>query len=345
MAKTTNDAASVSAEIIRDVKNGVFAPVYLLMGEEQYYTDLVASAIMEHALTEDQRDFNQFVLYGLDTTVEDVVGNARRYPMFAERNLVVLKEAQMLKGIDQLSVYTENPLDSTVLVIVCHGTVDKRKTLYKSVLKTGKVLESTPVRDYEMPRWIASYYSSRGLDIAPEAASLLAESVGTDLGRIALETDKMLKNLPEGCTKVSVRDIETNIGISREFSIFELTKLLSSRNAPKALRTAAYIASSAKFALPMATAALFNHFNRILRYQALLMRDPHPSNDEKTRVLGVAPYFFREYDEAARNYPLKRAMQVISLIKDYDYKGKGGGAGQSTPAELFTELVTKILQS
>lgn len=345
MAKTVNDAASVAAEILRDVKEGVFAPVYLLMGEEQYYIDLVVAAIMEYALTEDQRDFNQFVLYGLDTTVDDVVGNARRYPMFAERNLVVLKEAQMLKGIEQLNVYTENPLDSTVLVIVYHGSVDKRKALYKSVLKTGKVLESIPVRDYEMPRWIVSYYASRGLDISPEAAALLAESVGTDLGRVALETDKLLKNLPEGCVKVAVSDIETNVGISREFSIFELTRQLSCRNAPKALRTAAYIASSAKFALPMATAALFNHFNRILRYEALMMRDPHPSNEDKIKVLGVAPYFFREYDEAVRNYPLKRTMQVISLIKDYDYKGKGGGSGQSTPQELFTELVTKILQS
>lgn len=344
MAKTANDAASVSAEILKDVKNGVFAPVYLLTGEEQYYIDLVASAVVEHALSDDQRDFNQFVMYGLDTTVDDVVGNARRYPMFAERNLVVLKEAQMLKGVEQLSVYTENPLDSTVLVIVYHGSIDKRKSLYKSVLKTGRVLESTPVRDYEVPRWIVSYYASRGLDIAPDAAALLAESVGTDLGRIVLETDKMLKNLPEGCSSVTVSDIETNVGISREFSIFELTRQLSSRDASRALRTAAYIGSSAKFALPMATAALFNHFNRILRYEALMMRDPHPSNEDKIRVLGVAPYFFREYDEAVRNYPLKRAMQVISLIKDYDYKGKGGGAGQSTPAELFTELITKILQ-
>ena len=181
------------------------------------------------------------------------------------------------------------------------------------------------------------------MNIAPDAAALLAEHAGTDLNKIAIETEKMLKNLPEGTVNVSVADIEKNVGISRQFSIFELTKELSFRNAAKALRIASYIGSSAKFAMPMAVSALYTHFNRILKYSALLMKTPRPTNEQKSRILGVNPFFFSEYDTAVRNYPLNKCMSVISLLKEYDYKGKGGDVGEATPAELMVELTAKIL--
>ena len=195
----------------------------------------------------------------------------------------------------------------------------------------------------EVPRWIPMYYQSKGLKITPDAAALLAEHTGPDLAKISVETEKMLKNLPEGTLEVTVADIEKNVGISRQFSIFELTKELSMKNAPKALRIASYIGSSAKFAMPMAVSALYTHFYRILKYEALLMQDPHPGNDKKARVLGVNPYFFGEYDTAVRNYPLKKCMAVIALLKEYDYKGKGGDVGEATPSELMVELTAKIL--
>lgn len=345
MAKQSVNSAEASNRIISDVRNGIFSPIYLLMGEEPYYADMVCADIIGNALTDDERDFNQLVVYGADTTPEDVVGNARRYPVFAERSLVVVKEAQALKNIENLAVYAEAPLDSTVLVLVYRGNLDKRKALYKNILKTGTVLESVPVRDYELGRWIVDFYSSKGLSIAPDAAQLMAESVGTDLARIAAETDKLLKNLPEGTTSVGVKDVEANVGISREFSIFELTRQLSYRQAAQALRTATYIGSSAKFALPAATAALFNHFDRILKYEALLMRNASPSPEDKAAALGVNPYFFREYETAVRNYPLKSCMSIIGLIRDYDFKGKGGDTGEATAQELFIELITKILYS
>ena len=154
----------------------------------------------------------------------------------------------------------------------------------------------------------------------------------------------MLKNLPEGTTTVTVSDIEQNVGISREFSIFELTKELSAKNTAKALRIASYIGSSAKFAMPMAVSALYTHFYRILKYAALLSTEPRPSNEQKSRVLaGVNPYFYSEYDTAVRNYPLRKCMSIISLLKDYDFKGKGGNTGEATPAELMVELTAKIL--
>lgn len=345
MAKVAVNSAQAARKIIDDVSVGIFAPVYLLMGEEPFYVDMVAAAIADKALTEDQRDFNQLVTYGADASVSEVIGNARRYPMFADRTLVVVREAQMLEKLEDLAVYTEDPLDTTVLVLVYRGNLDKRKSLYKSVLKNGIVLESTPVRDYQMSDWISSYYTSRGLNIEPQAAALLAESVGTDLAKVAVETDKLMKNLPEGTKNVTLSDIEANVGVSREFSVFELTKQLSCKDAAKAARTASYIGAGAKFSMPMATAALFMHFNRILRYGALLQTNPNPSSDEKAKVLGVNPYFFREYDTAVRNYPLRRCMAVISLIRDYDFRAKGGEGNETGDRELLTELVTKILNS
>jgi DNA polymerase-3 subunit delta len=344
MAKGFQEIDSLCREIVKDAKNGVFKPVYLLMGDEPYYVDMVCDAILEYCLDESERDFNQTVCYGADVNADAVITAARRYPMFAERQLVVVKEAQMMKSLEEMAIYCQNPLESTVLVLAMHGaSADKRKSLYKTVSKIGVVVDSPALRDYDMPRWISMYYQTKGLQIAPDAAALLAEYAGTDLNKIAIETQKMLKNLPEGTTQVSVSDIEKNVGISRQFSIFELTKELSYKNSAKALRIAAYIGTAAKFALPMATSALYTHFYRILKYGALLASDPRPGNDQKAKILAVNPYFFQEYDTAVRNYPIKKAMAVIALLKEYDYKGKGGDVGEATPAELMVELTAKIL--
>ncbi len=344
MAKGFAETDSLCRELVSQARNGIFKPVYLLMGDEPFYPDMVCEAVVQNALDESERDFNQSIFYGADTDAETVMTTARRYPVFAGRQLVVVKEAQMMKSLEDLSVYCSRPLDSTVLVICMHGaSADKRKSLYKSVSKIGVVVESNSLRDYEIPRWISSYYAGRGLQIAPDAAALLGEYAGTDLSKIAVETDKLMKNLPEGTVRVAAGDIEKNVGISRQYSIFELTRELSLKNAPKALRIAAYIGASPKFAMPMAVSALFTHFYRILKYEALLAGNPRPGNDMKAKVLGVNPYFFAEYDKAVANYPLKKCMSVISLLKEFDYKGKGGEVGEATPEQLLTELVTKIL--
>lgn len=344
MANGFAETDSLCRGIVDDARNGVFKPVYLLMGDEPYYVDMVCDAIMEYCLDESERDFNQTVCYGADVDADTVITAARRYPMFAERQLVVVKEAQMMKSLEELAVYCQKPLESTVLVIAMHGAgADKRKSLYKTVSKIGTVVDSQALRDYEMPRWISMFYQSKGLRIAPDAAALLGEYAGTDLNKIAVETEKMLKNLPEGSVEVTSSDIERNVGISRQFSIFELTRELSMKNPAKALRIAAYIGSSAKFAMPMAVSALYTHFYRILKYGALLMKTPRPANDQKMKVLGVNPYFFSEYDTAVRNYPVRKCMAVIALLKEYDFKGKGGDAGEAAPAELMVELTAKIL--
>ena len=344
MAKGFQDTDSLCRELVEDARKGVFKPVYLLMGDEPYYVDMVCDAIVQYCLDESERDFNQTICYGADVDADIVITAARRYPMFADRQLVVVKEAQMMKTLEDLAVYCQKPLDSTILVLAMHGaSADKRKSLYKTVSKMGVVVDSQALRDYEVPRWIPMFFKSKGLGITPDAAALLAEHAGTDLAKISIETEKMLKNLPEGTAEVNASDIEKNVGISRQFSIFELTKELSLKNAAKALRIASYIGSSAKFAMPMAVSALYTHFYRILKYEALLMQNPHPGNDQKAKVLGVNPYFFQEYDTAVRNYPLKKCMAVIALMKEYDFKGKGGETGEATPAELMVELTAKIL--
>ena len=336
--------AQQCADIIEDARRGVFKSVYLLMGEEPYYPDLVCKAIMEYALQEWERDFNETVFYGADADAEKVITAARRFPMMAERQVVVVKEAQAMKELEQLALYCENPLPETVFIICLHGAkADKRRALYKNALKYGIVVESPLLRDYELPGWISEYYRSLSLEIDPEAAGLLAEAAGTDLSRIAAETEKLLKNLPVGTKSVSAADIERNVGISREFSVFELTRQLSMKNASKALRTAFFIGSAPRFMLAMSVGALFTHFQRILRYEALLGKDPHPSQEDKIRVLGVSPFFFREYDAAVANYPLRKCMAVISLLAEYDYRSKGGDGGEATQGELLTELVSKIL--
>lgn len=345
MAKQGENTAVQCAKLIGDIRNGVFAPVYLLMGDEPYYPELVCQAVIDNCIDEFSKDFNETICYGADVTADQVITAARRFPMMSERQLVVVKEAQMLKDLESLAMYASQPLDSTVLVILMHkASCDKRKTLYKTVQKVGVVVDSVSLRDYEIPRWIQEYYNSRGLRITPDAAALLGESVGTEISIVVAETDKLLKNLPEGTSEVTADDIERNVGISRQFSIFELTKELSVRNAARALKIAAHIGDTAKFQMPMAVSALYTHFMRILKYGALLSRGGMPSPADKAEALaGVNPYFYKEYDIAVRNYPVAKAMSVISLLCEYDYLGKGGAGGSSNPSALLTELTVKIL--
>ena len=346
MAKTSVNIAQQCKEIIDSVKAGRFAPVYLLMGDEPYYPELVCQAIIDNCLQDFEKDFNETICYGPDVSASQIVTTARRFPMMAERQLVVVKEAQQMKGLEELAVYCAEPLESTVLVLLMHkAAADKRKSLYKSVQKSGVVVDSPAIRDYEISNWISSYYSSRGLRIEPQAAALLGESAGTELSVIAAETEKLLRNLPEGCTEVRVEDVEKNVGISRQYSIFELTRELSLKNAAKALKIATHIGTAAKFAMPMAVSALYTHFYRLLKYEAALAKDPRMGQQERAAVLGVNPFFLREYDAAVRNYPVPSAMKVIAMLCEFDYLGKGGDGAATTPDQLLVELTAKILNA
>ena len=333
------------AQLLDQIRSRAFVPVYLLMGDEPFYTDRLCDAIVENALDEEERDFNETICYGSDVDADTVITAARRFPMMAERQLVVVKEAQAMRDLEKVAVYLEQPLDSTILVLLLRGaSADKRKSLYKLASKTGVVFESKALRDYEMPAWISAYFSGRGMRIAPDAAALLAEYAGTDMSKIVLEADKLARNLPEGGGEVRSADIEAQVGISRTVSIFELTRELSLKNGQKALNLAARIGAAPRFAMPMAVSALYTHFNRILRYAALKERNRYPDKSAVAAVLqGVNPYFWKEYDAAVANYPIRRLIGIISLLCEYDYKGKGGDAGETLPGDLLVELVAKIL--
>lgn len=346
MAKGSVNIAQVCQSIISDVRAGKFAPVYLLMGDEPYYPELVCQAIVDNCLQDYEKDFNETICYGSDVTASQVITSARRFPMMAKRQLVVVKEAQQMKSLEELAIYCAEPLDSTVLVLLMHkASADKRKSLYKSVQKNGIVVDSPAIRDYEISNWISSYYAGRGLRIEPQAAALLGESAGTDLSVIVAETEKLLRNLPEGCSEVRVEDVEKNVGISRQFSVFELTRELSLKNSAKALKIATHIGTAAKFAMPMAVSALYTHFYRILKYEAALQKNPRMDQQERASILGVNPYFLREYDAAIRNYPVPSAMKVISLLCEFDYLGKGGDGATLAPDQLLIELTAKILNA
>ena len=343
--KGSVNVASQCRDLIDKIKAGEFSPIYLLMGDEPYYLDMLSDALIENALDEFSRDFNETICYGADVDAETVITAARRFPMMAERQLVVVKDAQAMRDLEKLSVYCESPLDSTILVLLLRGaSADKRKSLYKQCLKNGVVVESNALRDYEMPGWISQYYSSKGVDIAPDAAALLAEFAGTDMSKIVVETDKLLKNLPEGVSRVSSADIERNVGISREYSVFELTKELSFRNGTKAIAIAMRLGESPRFAMPMAVSAIYTHFSRILKYAALKEKSRYPDKAEVAAALqGVNPFFWKEYDVAVSNYPVRKALAAISLLCEYDFKGKGGDAGEASPGELLVELTMKLL--
>lgn len=348
MAKQKIDsAAELSKQLVAEVEQGQFRPVYLLMGEEPYYPDMVCDAIVRNCIPEEEKDFNETICYGSDVTADMVLGAARRYPMMAERQLVVVKEAHRMNDLEDLAYYCEQPLDSTVLVILMHrAKADKRRQLYKSVSKIGVVVDSAPLRDYQMSGWIMDYYKGRGLTIDPRAAQLLAESAGTDLGTIAVETEKMLKNIPEGCKEIKVEDVERNVGISRQFSVFELNSAFSERDAARAVRIARHVGSAARFNMAPAVAALYGHFMRLLKLSALYSQKGYLSPDDKARVLpGMNPYFHREYENAMKKWSMYSLMKVISILCEYDYRGKGGDGGDIDQGELLNELTLRILNA
>lgn len=327
-----------------DILKGIFSPVYILMGEEPFYPESLCALISEKALQPDERDFNQTVLYGADTSTEEIIYSCERYPMMAERVLVIVKEAQALKKPDGLGIYLDNMSPSTVLVLLYSGkSMDKRTALYKKAQKCCTVFESAKIREEAMPAWIESYFRSIGKKIEPEGASLLAEFAGNDLRKISVEADKLTKAIPSGQTTISAEDIEKNVGISREFSMGELTGALAARNGEKAFRIVYFFGESPKqYPLQMTLGFLFFFFSKVEMIHALMARDRINVRDAVSKA-GIYYNYATPYISAVSNYSLRKTMQAISCIRECDRRSKTGSGGNASEGELLTELTCKIL--
>ncbi len=328
-------------QLVTDIKSGNIKPIYFLMGEEPYYIDKISDFIENNVLAEDEKGFNQMVLYGRDVTIDDIIVNAKRYPMMAERQVVIVKEAQDLsRTIEKLVPYAENPQPTTVLVLnYKYKKLDKRKALYKILKKIGVVYESKKLYENQVADWIRRVLSPKEYSISPKAAQMLVEFLGTDLSRINNELDKLQLIISKG-SQITPELIEENIGISKDYNNFELRKAIGEKNAVKAYQIVNYFADNPRDNPMIVTVALlFNFFSQLLHLHGL--------NDKSPRAvassLRINPYFVSEYTTAAKHYPMKKVSSIISTLREFDIKSKGVGANAVPQGDLLKELMVRIL--
>ena len=326
-------------EVEKSIKNAPM-PIYLFMGEEPYYIDLLAGYAEENLLTEEERAFNQVVLYGSTTSITDVVDTAQRFPMGADRQVVIVREAQALDTqIDKLAGYVSSPSPMTVLVLCYKGKkMDARKSVYKSILKNGVVYESKKVYENTLPLFIKENLEQYGIGLTQKAVMMIMESLGTDLSRIAQEMKKVSLVMPAGST-LTPELVEKYIGISRDFNNFEFQRAISTRDAVKAMRIAQYFSTS-KDASPIATVAiLYGFFTKMILYHNSVDRSPAGL----ARELGVPPFVLKDYQMAGQFYNLKQCVRAIDVLRRVDLMSKGVGATQVPVYDIYKELIYSMM--
>jgi len=336
----------VFEQILKDLKNKAFKPVYFLMGDEPWYIDAISDYIEGHIIAEEERDFNLSILYGRETDVSSIIATAKEYPMMAEHRVVIVKEAQYLQGFarnevqEPLAEYLKQPLGTTLLVFCYKGKkLDKRKTLAKTIAKTGVLFESKKLYDDKIPGWINNRLKVKKYSIIPKGSVLLSEYLGNDLHKIENELEKLFLNIPAG-TEITSEHIESYIGISKEYNNFELQNALGKKDVLKANKIAMYFAMNGKqHPLVITISMLYNFYSKILVYHVL--KDKTPGS--VASALGVDPYFVRDYVTAARNYDAKKTVQIVSHLREYDLRSKGVDNVSTDAGELLKELVYKIL--
>ena len=329
-------------DIVKELRAKQYRPVYYLMGEEPYYIDLIADYITDNILTETEKEFNLTVVYGADVDIATVINAAKRYPMMSEHQVVVVKEAQNIRNMEELSYYLQKPLLSTILVI-CHkhGVLDRRKKLAAEIEKTGVLFESKKVKDAQLPAFITSYMKRKGIDVEPKATAMLADFVGADLSRLTGELEKLIITLPKGHTRVTPEQIEKNIGISKDYNNFELRSALVEKDVLKANKIIKYFEENPKTnPIQMTLSLLFGFFsNLMLAYYA-----PEKSEQGIANMLGLrTPWQAKDYLAAMRRYNGVKTMQIIGEIRYADAKSKGVGNPSLSDGDILRELVFKIL--
>ena len=328
-------------EIIKELKSGTYRPIYFLMGEEPYFIDVISDYIAKHALSEADKGFNQIVMYGKDTDAIGITHAARKYPMMAQRQVVIVKEAQNIKEIEDLATYVEKPLNSTILVICYkYKSLDKRKKLGKLVEKSGVLFESKKLYDNQIPKWIEGYAKSIGLSLDAKATLLLAEFLGSDLSGIVSSIEKLKVAVPQGTGVITADLIERNIGFSKDYNNFELQNALTNRDILKASKIVKAFSQNIKAnPLQLTIVTLFGFFQKLLAYHYL----PDKSQGAVASALKINPYFVKDYATAAKQYNARKVVQVISLLRQYDMKSKGFESASTDGGELLSELIFKIM--
>ena len=329
-------------EIVRNLRNKVYAPVYFLMGEEDYYIDRISDYIIDTVLTDTEKEFNLTVLYGSDTDIATIINAAKRYPMMSKYQVVAVREAQALRNLDELVYYLQKPLESTILVMCYkHGALDRRKKLVAELEKAGVLFESKKLKDAQLPGFITSYLKRKQAEIEPKASEMMAEFVGTDLNRMAGELEKLVITLPAGQRRITPEQIERNIGISKDYNNFELRNALIEKDVLKANRIIKYFEENPKNnPLQVTLAVLFNFFaNLMLVYYA-----PDKSYRGIAAHLGLrSPWQAKDYENAMKRYTGVKVMQIVGAIRQCDAKSKGVGNSSVSDGELLRELVYFIL--
>ena len=326
--------------LLKEIRNKKFEKIYFLHGEEPYFIDVLTKAIQDNALEESERDFNQSILYGKDAEVLSLISELKSYPMVAERRLVILKEAQYFKAIEQLESYLENPANSTIFVICYkYKTFDARKKTLKNALKNGVVFKSEKVKEYQLAEWIQQYIKTTGYELTSKACMLLIESLGNDLGRIVKELEKLAVLIEKG-TIINENHIEENIGISKDYNVFELTNAVANKDNLKALKIVDYFDHNPKAAdLVFVISNLFKFFSQIMRIHFL----PNKSREAVAQALGVHPFVAGELTNAKNKYDPRKIAANIALIHEYDLKSKGVGNTSTTQGELMREMVYQLI--
>jgi DNA polymerase-3 subunit delta len=327
-------------QIISDLENKIYHPVYLLHGDEPYYIDEITDFIEENVLNETEKEFNLSIVYGRDIDAAGIIEYAKRYPMMASYQVVIVKEAQEVKDLEGLAPYAESPLDSTILVLAHkYRKVDKRRLLAKTAGKKGVLFESSKIYDNKIPDWIRDQLDKMGYSITLKASMMLSENLGNNLSKIRNELDKLVINLEEG-TDINEDVIERNIGISKDYNIFELTGALGRKDILKANRIVNYFIANPKIhPLILTLTMLYNYFVKLMIYHKLTDK----SRNNVAATLSINPFFVKEYSNAARNYQISKLIRIIGYIRDYDLRLKGIGNSNTSEGELLKELVFKIL--
>lgn len=328
-------------QIRSDIQNRKFKSIYLLMGDEPYYIDELTNLLTETVLPEEERDFNQTILYGMETNVPAVITMARSFPMMSDYQLIVIKEAQNLSKIEELEIYAKNPLQSTILVInYKNGSLDKRKKLYAAIEKNGIVFQSSKIPEYKIPAFISSYIQSKGLTIDQKSAQMLSDYLGNDLSKLTNEIAKLLIAIPQGQMRITAELIEENIGISKDFNNFELLKAIIEKNVFKVNQIADYFEKNPKNNPMIVTlVVLFNFFsNLMICYWA-----KNKTEQGIAAELGFKnPYQAKDYVVALKNYNAFKCMEIINLLRTYDAKCKGVDNVSTPDGKLLKELLYKI---